>query len=118
MQALNELEGLLTHSWQVAKAFFSLVKLEARLAGLSVYPLLICLSLLLMSLMSLWLFSFVILGFIFMHLLHNPWLAMGCVFFLNALTLGFLIYYVILTLKNMSFEQTRAYLSARLRAPS
>lgn len=111
MQFINEIEGLVSSQLHVIKHFLSMTKLEARLAVLSIYPLLINLCMLFVCLISLWLTSNVILGYALMQVLDSLIIAMACVLIFNTLLFGLLLTYLRFNLRKMSFEKTRAYLS-------
>ncbi len=113
MRILDELEGLVSSQWGVIKAGLSLTKLEAKLAGLSVYPLLINWCLLLVCLTSVWLSAMGLLGYGLMWASDNVLVAIAGVFLFNILAFGILLQYLFFNLKKMSFEKTRAYLSAQ-----
>lgn len=111
MRFFDELEGLVTSKIAVIQACLSMIKLETRLAGLSVYPLLLNLCMLLICLMSLWLSGMGILGYVLMQVFNNALIAMGSVFLFNVLLLGTLSLCLSSNFKKMSFSKTRAFLS-------
>ena len=111
MRLIKELEGLISNQLSVIKTCLSMTKLEAKLAGLSVVPLLINVCFLLVCVMSTWVTAMVILGYILMQTLGSIPLALSGVFIFNMLTLALLFLYLRFNLKKMSFEKTRAYLS-------
>ncbi len=111
MRLLDEFEGLFLSQINVIKSSFALVKLEAKLACLSVYPLIVNLCLLLVNLIGIWLSGLVLLFYILMVTFNTIWIAFTGVFLVNALLLGLILICLQLNLKKMSFEKTRAYLS-------
>ncbi len=111
MRFIDELEGLVSNQISVVKTCLSITKLEARLAAICVYPLLINLCMLLVCLTSIWLTAMGMLGYVFMHVFNNALIAMACVFLVNILLLGILLGYLLSNLKKMSFAKTRAYLA-------
>jgi len=113
MQFIDELEGLVSSRLTVLKIFLSMTRLEAKLAGLSIFPLLINLCLLLTCILCAWLTAMSMLGYALMLVLDNAIIAMACVFLCHALLLGVLLIYLRFNLKKMSFEKTRAYLSRK-----
>ena len=88
-----------------------MTKLEAKLAMLSVYPLIINVCMLLVILTSTWLALMGMLGYGLMLAFDSIILAMSGVLLVNGLVLGLLFGYLLFNLKNMSFAKTRAYLS-------
>jgi len=111
MRFIDELEGLVSSQLNVIKACLTMTKLEARLAGLSIYPLLINLCLLLACLTCVWLTAMGMLGCALMLWFDSALIAISCIFLFNTLLLGMLFGYLLSNLKNMSFAKTRAYLS-------
>ncbi|MDI1352881.1 MAG: hypothetical protein PSV35_08995 [bacterium] len=113
MKLLEHLEGFISGKFHVAKTLLSLIKLEARLAGLSVFPLLLNLCLLFIVLMSVWFTTMLMLGYCFMLWIESPLAALFMVLALNLILLLMLIKYLTFNLKNMSFEKTRGYFSKK-----
>lgn len=111
MRLFEEMEGLVSSKLRVIKACVSMITLEARLAGLGVYPLLVNLCMLLICLMSVWLVGMSILGYALAQVLGNALHAMIAVFLINTLVFGILCVWLSSTLKRMSFSKTRAFLS-------
>lgn len=116
MRFIEELEGLVSSQVGVIKTCLSLTKLEARLAGLSLFPLLVNLCMLLVCLTLVWLTAMSMLTYVLMQALDNVLLALACVFLFNIVLVGLLCKYLLFNLKNMSFEKTRAYLSGSREA--
>ena len=111
MQFIDEMEGLVSSQINVIKMALSMTKLEAKLAMLSVYPLIINVCMLLVILTSTWLALMGMLGYGLMLAFDSIILAMSGVLLVNGLVLGLLFGYLLFNLKNMSFAKTRAYLS-------
>jgi hypothetical protein len=110
MEALKQLEALFWAKISVLNTFCSLVELEARLAGLSVLPLLLNLCMLFIVLITVWLSSMFLIGY-FVLLASNRFLfAFLLVFVLNLGLLLLLVKYLSFNLKSMSFPKTREYL--------
>lgn len=114
MKIIEELEGLVFGKIAIFKMVIELVKLETRLAGLSVFPLLINLSLLLIIAMSTWAIMMFLIGYGLFIAFANLLLASVLVFLLNLITLVMLLNYLSFNLKKMSFEKTRAFLSTKV----
>lgn len=111
MRFIDEIEGLVSSQLNVIKAALSLTRLEARLAMLSIFPLLINVCMLFAVLLSAWLMVIGMLGYELMQAFDSVILAMSGVLIVNILLLSLLVSYLLFNLKSMSFKKTRAYLS-------
>lgn len=110
MKIIEEIEGLVSSKLAVMKTMMSIIKLETRLAGLSIFPLLLNVCMLLIVLMTLWASTMTLLGYFLIVTFDNPMLAIGSIVLLNlAIILG-LSKYLAFNLKQMSFEKTREYI--------
>lgn len=114
MELFNHLEGFIIGNMKVAKTFFSLVKLEARLAGLSIFPLLLNVCFLFVILLTLWMATMVLLGLIAFVFLENSILATVIVLIANLIFVFIVIKAVQKNLRYMSFEKTRETLQQQL----
>lgn len=110
MEALKQVEQLVSSKLAVIKAVLSLMQLEARLAGLSVFPLLLNLGMLLIVLMTFWLSLCVLIGYEILVFFNNFPLSVFLVFTLNLGVLWGLAKYLAFNIKNMSFAKTRSYI--------
>ncbi len=115
MRLLNELEGYVSSQFSVIKTALTMTKLEAKLAGLSLYPLLINVCFLLVCLTSTWVTLMVAFGYVLVYFFGSLPLAFSGVLLLNIITAGLLLKYLRFNLKQMSFQKTRAYLSGSLQ---
>ena len=111
MRFIHEMEGLVSSQLNLIKTGFSMTKLEARLAILSIYPLIINVCMLFVVLLSSWLTAMGMLFYGLMHVVDSLILALSGIFLFNLLILAILFKYLLFNLKNMSFEKTRAYLA-------
>ena len=111
MRFIDEIEGLVSSQLHVIKATLSMIKLEARLALMSIYPLIINVCMVFVVLFGAWVSLLVLMGYALMQVVDSLALVLSIVFILNWLTLGLLLKYLLFNLKSMSFEKTRAYLS-------
>ena len=112
MKLLEELDGYITSQFSSIKSLFSLIKLEAKLAGLSVFPLLLNLCMLFIVLISFW-FSLMALSLYFIYIHTNSyWIALGSISLFNLIILVGLFKYLSFNLKTMSFERTRHYFNS------
>jgi len=109
MKPLDALEGLVSSKLEIFNSVLSLMKLEARLAGLSVLPLLLNLVLLIVALATVWLSAMLLLGYGLASML-NSIAAISFILVLNMVLLGLLIHYLTFNLNSMSFKKTRTYL--------
>jgi hypothetical protein len=115
MNFLDHLEGFITGNLKVIKTFLSLIKLEARLAGLSIFPLLLNLCMLLIIFMSVWIAAMVLLGYCIFIWGESPLGAMASVLGINIALLLSLMKYLSFNLRKMSFEKTRQCFSQNKR---
>ena len=109
MNIIEHLEGLVSGKIRILKLVTRIMKLEAKLAGLSIYPLLINVCLLLITLTTLWLSAMLLFGYLLTQLVGNAFFGISIVLLFN---LGFsflLAKYLRSNLEKMSFKKTRAY---------
>ncbi|CEG56977.1 hypothetical protein [Legionella fallonii] len=109
----EHIEGLVNSKISVLKTLFSIFKLEARLAGLSVYPLLLNVCMLFVILITLWLSTMLVIGYLAMLFLQTLLQATLFIILVNLILFFILLKYLTFNLSNMSFEKTRAYLSPK-----
>jgi hypothetical protein len=84
-----------------------------RLAGLSVYPLLVNLCGLLIVLMTVWSLGMILLGYWFFFVFGDVVWSVVLLLLINMGLLFSLLYYLLFNLKKMSFEKTRHYFSKK-----
>ncbi|MCC5793059.1 MAG: hypothetical protein JJT82_10715 [Legionellaceae bacterium] len=113
MKLLEEMAGLVSHRLGVVKTLFSILQLETRLAGLSIFPLLINLCMLFVVMLTLWLSAMFLAGYAVASAFASPLSAICAVFILNVVLVLGLARYLMFNLKNMSFEKTRAYFTQK-----
>lgn len=111
MKVIDELIGLVSSRFHVLKTLFTMIKLEARLAGLSIFPLLINLCLIFIILASVWLTGMVLAGLSVYQFYQNAWIAILFVFVFNLAMLALLFKYLQFNLRKMAFEKTRQFLT-------
>lgn len=109
MRFFEELEGLIANKIGTIKSLLSITKLEARLAGLSLLPLIICLVLLLVNLSGLWLVTNLLFGYLVWLYFNKIIYALIIVLIINFLLFILLKRLLFLNLKRMSFSKTREY---------
>lgn len=111
MKIIEELEGFVSNKIGIVSTLMSLFKLEARLAGLSVYPLLINLCMLLITLLTAWISAMLLIGYLFYLYLGTLLFSVIFVFLVNFILIACLLKYLTYNLKSMSFMKTRKYFS-------
>lgn len=114
IKLFEHLEGLVSSKLSILKMGLEIIKLETRLAGLSIFPLLINLILLLIVLMASWSVGMVLMGYGLFLVLESFAFATCLVFLLNIVLLAILLSYLSFNLKKMSFEKTREYFSKKM----
>ena len=112
----EHLEGLISGNVTLVKTYLSLIRLETRLAGLSVFPLILTVCMLMVLLTAVWLSSMALLTYSCAILLDSLLMAFFLVLFLNLVLLLIVTKYLMFTLRNMSFEKTRAFLFQKKRS--
>lgn len=111
MKIIEELEGYVSNKIGIVSTLLSLFKLEARLAGLSIYPLLINLCMLLITLLTTWCTVMLLVGYFVYIYFGTLVLGLALVFMLNLILIACLLKYLTYNLKSMSFMKTRKYFS-------
>jgi hypothetical protein len=111
MKILEEIDGFVSGKINVIRTMLSIIKLETKLAGLSVYPLLINLCMLLVILTAVWFSGLLLLGYFIVLTFDSVLIAMGSLLFLNVMLFVILLKYLSFNLKRMSFEKTREFFS-------
>lgn len=110
MKLLTDLESLVSDRLNLFKTLFSLILLEARLARLSIFPLIINLVLLIIITLSTWLLLITFICYVLSFIFPMVY-AIALVLLLQAAALYGLLNYLKLNLRNVSFEKTRKYFS-------
>lgn len=116
MKFFEELENYFSGQFYSLKMLLSLIRLEAKLAGLTVVPLIINLCMLFVILITFWASLMVLLGYAVFTQFNSYWLAISSTLFFNVLMLAVLLKYFAHNLKAMSFEKTRRYLNSQENA--
>lgn len=109
MNIFEEVEGLVSNKFSVMKSLFSLIKSEAKLAGLSFLPFMMTGFTLFIVILTSWSSALVFTGYCINLFVQNSLISILLVLILNLAVLLILLKYLILNLKQMSFEKTRAY---------
>lgn len=111
MNLFEQIEGLVSNKLATMKTILSIFKLEARLAGLSIFPLILNVCLLFIIIITLWLSTMVIIGYVALLFLGTFLPSIFLILILNLVLFIALLRYLSFNLKSMSFEKTRAFLS-------
>ena len=111
MKILDELIGLVSSRLHVFKTLLTMVKLEARLAGLSIFPVLLNMCLIFIILSTAWLAGMALAGFGVYQFYQNALIAILFVFVLNLAILALLFKYLQFNIRKMTFEKTRQFLT-------
>jgi membrane protein implicated in regulation of membrane protease activity len=111
MNLFSHVEGYASNSIGAVKTIFSIMKLEAKLASLSVLPLLLNLCTLFVVLITVWFSAMVFLSYGIFLASGYVWVALSAILLLNLILCVLLFRYLKYNLKSMSFEKTREYFS-------
>ncbi|MDX1837512.1 hypothetical protein DIZ81_06210 [Legionella taurinensis] len=112
MKLLTELEGFITGKISLVKTLVSLIRLEARLAGQSVYPLLVNACLLLTLLITTWATVAVLIGYGLLLVSGSLIVTLLLILFIHLALLALSAGRLKTNLHRMSFARTRHYLNA------
>lgn len=113
IKIFEEIEGLVSSKISSLKTILSIFKMEASLAGLSVYPLLLNLCMLFVVLLTLWFSIMLLIGYFAVLFFGGMLWGMLTILVLNLGLFMGLVKYLTFNLKNMSFAKTRTYLSTK-----
>jgi hypothetical protein len=117
MKLFENIEGFASDCLSLVKTIVSIFKLEAKLARLSIFPLILNLCMLFIIAITVWLSSMFILGYYSALTFNSIIIAAAIVLLINLLSLVLLIQYLKFNLRNLSFEKTRAYFSKKEEKP-
>ena len=107
MRLWKEIDGLVSSNLGLIKASIAIIKLEARLATVSVYPLLLNVLMLFLVLTTIWLSAMLILGYVTTLASASVILGLSTILLLNVGLYFGLMKYLEFNLRKMSFEKTR-----------
>lgn len=113
MKIFEEVDTYISSRLSSIGSLLSLIKLEAKLAGLTVLPLLVNLCLLFVILLSFWFSLMSLVAYLIFVQAHSFWIALGSITLLNLIALIALVRYLVFNLKTMSFEKTRHYFNSQ-----
>ncbi|CDZ78317.1 hypothetical protein BN59_02627 [Legionella massiliensis] len=107
MKFLEHFEGIFSNKYALARDLFKLFKLEAKLAGLNLHPLLIDFSLLIAFAITLWFTVMLLAGDLVYIVTKNPLIAILVILFVNLIAFLILARDLKHRLQQMSFARTR-----------
>ncbi len=110
MQVFEEISELVSGKLKLYQTLAKMVKLEARLAGLSIFPMMMTLAILIVFCLSFWVSSLILLGYLLYQVFHSFLIAIVLVVILNVVSVALAIRALISNIKNLSFARTRKYL--------
>lgn len=113
MNPLHHLKDLIFSEAGIVRNILDIARLEARLARLSIGPLLLNLAILIVIGLGFWFALMVGVGYLLGILFHNILLGIVGVIVIHMIFMGFLIYWLLYNLKNISFKHTRKIFSQR-----
>ncbi len=107
MKFIEHFRGLFANKTEYAKGMYALFKLEAKLAGLNIVPLLVGIVLLLVLGITIWLTLMFLLGYLLIILTKQPATAIIIVLLVNSGLAFYIIRDIKRRLLQMSFARTR-----------
>lgn len=110
MQVLEEVAELVSSKYSMFKTLAAMVRLEARLAGLSIFPMLLTLAVLIVFGLSFWVSTLILLGYLLYQFFQSMLIAILLVVIINFIGVALAAKSLITNIKNMSFSRTRKYL--------
>ncbi|VEG92069.1 hypothetical protein [Legionella spiritensis] len=113
MKIIEHIEGLVATRYSVIRDVLALIKLEAKLARLSVLPLLLTLCFLIVILIITWSLLMLLLGYVFMYFLNDTLLSIVGVLTVNILFFILSLSCLMSNLKKISFAKTREYFATK-----
>ncbi|MCX7090797.1 MAG: hypothetical protein NTU48_05040 [Legionellales bacterium] len=113
MNLVEDIEGLVSNKIEIFKTIFAIVKLETRLVGLSIVPLILNIAMILVAVMTIWSSLMLVIGYTLMHWFSSFIVSVFGIMSFNVLIAFALFKYLSFNLKSMSFEKTRAYFNRR-----
>lgn len=112
MNALEEVVGLVEGKIDRFKTLWTIFKLETRLAGISIVPLILNVCLLMVLSMGMWVSMVSLCGYVIWSVTHHLFLTLTLIMVLQLFLSLFLVKWLSFNVRKMSFEKTRAYLGA------
>ena len=113
MSILTLFTDLVSKQMQSMRLCLKLARMEAQLARMTIFPLILNLCMIVLCVISLWCSMMGIVGYGLLLTLHNLMLAMGCVCLFNVLLFCLAMKWLSININRMSFEKTRQYLTSK-----
>ncbi|PJD95434.1 MAG: hypothetical protein CK426_04265 [Legionella sp.] len=110
MNYLSQLEAFFSGQLKTFKMLATLIRLEAKLARMTLFPLLINVCMIFVILITSWASMMVLLGYAVFCITQMYWISIVSVCITNMLALLGLLKYLAFNLNAMSFAKTRHYL--------
>lgn len=107
MKVIEHLEGLFSSKLEIARGILTLFKLEAKLAGMNIFPLIISLCVLIAVVLSFWLTLMILIGYLIVILSKQNLIAIISVLAINLVLTLFILKNLKDRLDQMSFKHTR-----------
>ena len=117
MSILNQLQLFIKHQTHAFGMLLKLISLETKLAGLTIAPLLVCISLFMIVGLTVWLSSMSLFAYGVNQITHSPWMAIFSIFILKIALMIILAVKLLRYKKDISFSKTRAYFSNPTHEP-
>lgn len=113
MNIIQALESLVSGKLNIIRTLMVMMKLEARLAGQSILPLLLNVCMILGILITFWILTLSLIGYFLMMYVHNLLHVLLMIWGFNVIVLIVLYKSMQFNLNNMSFERTRRFFSKK-----
>jgi hypothetical protein len=113
IKIIEQIEGLVSNKLLIIKTILSVFKLEAKLACMSVFPLLLNLLMMFTIIISSWLSLMLLTGYGIVILSGSIMYGISAVLVVNLCVLLALFRYLSYNFNNMSFKKTRTYLAVK-----
>lgn len=112
IELIEQFEGIIVSKVNLLKDFYTLIKLEARLAGMNIIPLMVCFALLFALTLGFGLTFIALTGYLLFLLTGNILIVMGLLLVLMLGTMFVVARVALSCVRQMSFEKTRQCFAA------
>lgn len=112
IEFIEHVEGIIVSKVSLLKDFYALIKLEARLAGMNVIPLMICCALMFALITGFGLTLISLTGYILFLLTDNLMIVMSLLLLIMIIGMFFVARVALGCIRQMSFERTRECFAA------
>jgi hypothetical protein len=114
MSLFDDASSFFSHQLHALKACVTLVKLETKLAILSIYPFFVTSIIAIILAMATWLIGVALGGYVLIDTYGHPVLVLSGLLLVHLILLGLSLKHALSNLKQMSFEQTRMLLTSSI----